>query len=195
MSVQNQVTHLESLGNRVRDLLETLRSSNPDFEHAYETYIQQYGSDIVTVNEPINLVDTIDPVILIFGRNTSIRYSDSKRSLSGSIGALNLKVGSEYILGRREPQDSRLVVWGAKGEEEVELEAYNPEAGIIPSRVHGVFIFQDDRHVFYTDLGSSSGTVIVGESKHQGAFVRVYDPGTMDFPRIKVGHVYTTRKD
>jgi hypothetical protein len=194
MSVQNQMTQSETLKNSLMRTIDRLRSSNASFDHAYETYIQQYGKDIIAVSEPINLADTIEPVILVFGRNTAIRYSDSKRSIHGSLGSLSLKQGSEYIIGRRQPQDSRLVTWSAEGDE-VELEGYNAEAGIIPSRVHAALVFQDDRHVFFADLCSSSGTVIIGESKHYGAFVRIYDPGSPEYPRVKFERVFTSRKD
>ncbi|MDH2900332.1 MAG: hypothetical protein PXY39_05125 [archaeon] len=194
MSAQNQLDQLDSLKESLAKTIEALRSSNPAFEHAYETYIQQYGRDTVSIIDPINLVDTVDPVILVFGRNTAIRYFDSKKLISGSFGSLNLKQGTEYIIGRRQPQDSKLMIWSPKGDE-VELEGYNPEVGIIPSRIHATIVFRDDRHIFFADLVSSSGTVLIGESKRQAAFVRVYDPGSAEFPRIKLTRVYTSRKD
>ena len=194
MSAQNQLAQLDSLKERLAKTIEALRSSNRAFEHAYETYIQQYGKDTISIIDPVNLVDTVDPVILAFGRNTAVRYFDSKKLISGSFGSLNLKQGAEYIIGRRQPQDSKLMIWSPKGDE-VELESYNPEVGIIPSRVHAAIVFQDDQHVFFTDLVSSSGTVLIGESKHHGAFVRVYDPGSAEFPRIKLVRVFTSRKD
>jgi hypothetical protein len=194
MSIQDQITESSSVRDRVIKTIEQLRSSNSFFEHAYETYVQQYGKDIIAINNPINLADTVDPVILVFGRNTAIKYYDSTRSIAGSFGSRTLKQGLEYIIGRRQPQDSKLVTWSVEGDE-LDLEVYNPEAGIIPSRIHAALVFQDDRHVFFTDLGSSSGTVIIGESKHQGAFVHVYDPGSTQFPRIRFGRTYTSRKD
>jgi hypothetical protein len=195
MSVQDQITQSGHLRDRVMKAIEQLRSSNSAFEQAYDTYVQQYGKDVITFNDHVNLADTVDPVIIVFGRNTAIKYFDSTRSVSGSLGSQSLVQGSEYIIGRRQPQDSKLVIWNAASGGESELEIYNPQAGTIPSRIHAALIFQDDRHVLFTDLSSSSGTVIIGESKHLGTFVRIYDPGSAEFPRIRFARTYTLRKD
>jgi hypothetical protein len=194
MSIEGQVTHSDEFRDQLTETFERLCSSNPAFEHAYDTYIQQYGKDVVTFNDPINIADTIDPIVFVFGRNTAIKYFESSRTLSGSLGSQILTKGSNYIIGRRQPQDSRLVIW-SPGNNESELEAYNPQSSTIPSRIHGAILFQDDRHILFTDLGSSSGTVIIGEWRHQGTFVKVYDPGSAEFPRIKFVRTYTLRKD
>lgn len=171
--------------------IEDYRTNNPVFEHAYYTYTQQYG-DVISVNDPINLIDTIDPVILIFGRTTSVKYSDPKATIFGSLGSVRLKPGSVYIIGRRQPQDSTLVIWGPSGEE-VELEKYNPEAGVIPSRVHAALVYLDEAHLYFSDLTSSSGTLLIGETKQRGAFVCVYDPGSVEFPAVKLDWISTER--
>ncbi len=174
--------------------MKDLASKSSNFEHAYSTYVQQYGGDVVTVNDPINLADTISPVIMILGRNTPLSYSDAKKSLYGSLGALELKQGYAYLIGRRQPQDSNLIAWSPDGSE-TELETYNPEAGVIPSRIHAIILYQDERNILFSDLGSSSGSVVVGELKQKGAFVCVYDPGSVEFPRTKFDLISTERKD
>ena len=48
----------------------------------------------------------------------------------------------------------------------------------IPSRVHGVFANLADGRTLYADLGSSAGSIIVGQSRELGgAFVRIYRSG------------------
>lgn len=194
MSVQKQASQSQVIEERLTRLIDSLCSSSLTFEHAYDTYTQQYGRQVVTVNDPINLANTIQPVILVLGRNTPIQYSDPRKTIFGSLGSLELKPGSTYIIGRREPQDSRLVVWDPVGKES-DLETYNPEAGVIPSRIHAAIVFQEENNVLFSDLGSSSGSVIVGEVGHRGAFVCVYDPGSVEFPRTKFDWISTERKD
>jgi hypothetical protein len=193
LSVQNQLNKTEAFKERILDALREIRSSSTTFDHAYETYIQQYGDEVVTVSDPINLVGAKDPLNLIFGRITGIQYSDATKTIRGSLGSMRLKQGAVYIIGRRQPQDSILVIWGPNGVE-VDLEKYNPEAGVIPSRVHGAILFQDDENILFTDLCSSSGTIIVGETKRRGSFVCVYDPGSVEFPAIKLDWISTNRK-
>ena len=166
----------KTVANTLRSLVGTLRTSNPDFEYAYETYSQQYGpSKIVFDSECLNLSGTVDPAILIFGRNCVLRYHDSSKRLSGMLGSVTLEKDKSYVIGRREPQDQVVVCWSSKGDE-VDLAEYNSETSIIPSRVHGAFSHLPGEEICYTDLGSSSGTVIIGESLREGPFIRIYEP-------------------
>lgn len=171
--------------------LDKAREANPDLEEAYETYVAQYGKDKISVSDPFNLSDTVDPAVLVLGRNCTIFYSENSNKLKGRLGSLTLKQGEVYIIGRREPQDSKLVVWSSSGQ--VELETYNASVGTILSRIHAAIVFTEHSQVLFTDLGSSSGSVIVGESKTGGAFVRVYDPGTGASPSIRFDKVQTTK--
>ncbi len=175
----------------IESTIEKLREQYPDFENAYDTYTQQYGNRVIAVNEPVKLNDTTDPVILILGRNCVIFYSDSKKELRGSEGRVELKVGATCILGRRQPQDSKLIAWNT--EREVELGDYNSRAGIIPSRVHAAIVLSENE-TFFSDLGSSSGTVLVGDSSKRGQFVKVYDPGTPSLSSVKIERVNMSRK-
>jgi pSer/pThr/pTyr-binding forkhead associated (FHA) protein len=186
------LTSSVDIKEQINTTVEKLRAANPSFESAYDTYTQQYGKDAVNVNKPINLVNTIDPVTLVFGRNTPIHYSDSNKTIHGSLGSVKLSKGLAYLIGRREPQDSNLVIWGPQGIE-TDLERYNAEAGVIPSRIHAALVFRNDEQVLFTDLGSSSGTIIVGDSKQRGAFTLVYDPGTNEYPRVRFERINTNR--
>lgn len=171
---------------------ERIRSSNPDLQDAYETYTAQYGKDKIAVSDSLNIADTIDPAVIVIGKNCTIFYNDYSKTLKGSMGSINLKLGEVYIIGRRQPQDSKLVVWSSS--EAVELETYNARVGTIVSRVHAAIAFPNEREVLFMDLGSSSGSVIVGESIKKGAFVRIYDPGTDNAPSIKFERITTTKR-
>ena len=190
--MESQSLRAADLRQEIDAVIERLRVKYPDFEHAYDTYTQQYGKSIVTVNEPVKLNDAIDPVILILGRNCVISYYDSKKELEGSEGRIELKVGSTCIIGRRQPQDSKLIAWTPEGE--VELGDYNPRAGTIPSRVHGAIVMLSENEVYFTDLCSSSGTILVGDSSRGGQFVKIYDPGAPSFSAIKIDRVSMSRK-
>jgi hypothetical protein len=170
--------------------LEKARAANPDLEEAYDTYVAQYGKNKITVSDPFNLADTIDPAALVLGRNCTIFYNDYSKKLKGRLGSITLNLGEVYIIGRRQPQDSKLVVWSSHGQSE--LETYNARVGTILSRIHAAIVFSGEKQVLFTDLGSSAGSVIVGESVSKGGFVRVYDPSTTDSPSIKFERVSTT---
>lgn len=171
--------------------IENIYAANSDFQEAYETYVAQYGKEKIAPSEPFNLADTVDPATLILGRNCAIFYYDYSKTLKGTLGSLDLKVGEVYILGRREPQDSKLVVWGLQGS--VELETYTARVGIIVSRLHAAIVYLNEKQVLFMDLGSSAGSVIAGDSVTKGAFVKLYDPGTEKTPMIKSEKIFTTR--
>jgi hypothetical protein len=171
--------------------IERILAINPDFQEAHDTYLQQYGQSKISLSEPVNLTNSIDPVVLILGRNCVITYNDSTKHLKGSQAALRLQPNEIYVVGRREPQDSKLVVWSSKGA--IELEEYNSRVDTIPSRVHGVFANLIDGKNLYADLGSSAGSIIVGQSPELGgAFVRIYDPGSEESPTIRFDRIFTS---
>lgn len=180
-----------SINELVFAAIEKIRLSQPDFDEAYETYVQQYGSDKVSFNTPMNLSDSIDPVALVLGSNCVVFYNDYSKTLKGDIGSLNLKQDEVYILGRRQPQDSKIVAWSEHGG--VELKEYNSRVATIPSRVHAAVVLLSEKETLFTDLGSSAGTMVVGESLKRGAFVKVYDPGTEKTPSVKFERVYTSK--
>ena len=57
-----------------------------------------------------------------------------------------------YIIGRREPQDSKLIVWSSC--DAVELETYNARVGTILSRIHAVIAFPSEKEVLFTILAA-----------------------------------------
>jgi hypothetical protein len=183
------------LSGILRDLVDALRASNSDFEYAYDTYTQQYGSSKITFDaDALNLVGTVDPAVLVFGRNCVVYYSDSSKRLSGTLGSVTIEEGKSCVIGRRQTQDQKLICWGSDGQE-VDLSEYNASASIIPSRIHGAFVNLSGKELFYVDLGSSSGTVVVGESTAEGPFVRIYDPGTNGSSSIKLERTSTAREE
>ena len=183
----------KSLPESIFEEIERLQVVNPDFQEAYDTYLQQYGRAKITLSEPVDSTDSIDPVVLILGRNCVIKFNDSTKHLKGSQGGLNFEPDEIYVLGRREPQDSKLVVWGSRGG--IELEEYNSRVDTIPSRVHGVFANLTDGSTLYADLGSSAGSIVAGQSRELGgAFVRIYDPGSKESPTIRTERIFSSRK-
>jgi len=186
-SIQQSVLDLKQ---EVSKAISNLRVKSPDFEFAYDTYVQEYGeAKLFLGSEPTDLSDTIDKVAITLGRTCTVFYSDSKRSLRGNFGEIKFQPGACYIVGRRQPQDQRLVCWTP--EVAVELEEYDSRASIIPSRVHCAFIYSESG-VKFLDLGSSSGTVLVGESSGTGPFVIAYDPGAVR-PSIRFDRISTAR--
>lgn len=178
---------------RITEALDAIRARNAIFESAYESYVQEYGLSKISFNEAINIADTIDPVSLILGRNCVLSYLDSTKSLKGNLGSLELKWGDVCIIGRRNPQDSSLVGWTTTGAQ-MDLQEYNPRASTIPSRVHAAIIMEGEHRVLFSDLNSSSGTVVVGELAPSGPFVRVYDPGSPSRPTIRFERIMTKQR-
>lgn len=184
-----QVVQRKSCKEEVVSAITSFRAKYPEFEFAYETYVQEYGADKLNLDsEPTDLNGSVDPLAIILGRNCAVFYSDSNKTLRGSLGSINFKPGNTYIIGRRQPQDQKLVCWGPEGS--VDLEDYNSRASIIPSRVHGALVYTN-QGVCYVDLGSSSGTILAGDSTTLGPFVKVYDPGTLRHS-IRIDRVSTS---
>jgi len=179
------------LNSLVWDQLERIADANPDFREAFETYVQQYGHDKIRASEPTELRGSLVPVVFILGRNCVLTFDDSQRQVKGTLGSVTVSPGEMYVIGRREPQDSKLIAWHPTGG--VELREYNSSVDTIPSRVHGLFANLDEGRMIYTDLGSSAGTILVGQSKNLGGpFVRIYDPGSEDKSSIKLQRIYTS---
>jgi hypothetical protein len=174
--------------------IERIASSNSDFQEAFETYIQQYGRTKIKLAEPTDLHGSIAPVALILGRNCIVTYNDSTKQLRGDVGSVKVSPKEFYVLGRREPQDAKLVAWNRSCG--TELQEYNSLVDTIPSRVHGILANLDDGgRTIYADLGSSAGSILVGESQNLGgAFVRIYDPGTGSSDSIKLRRIITSNK-
>ena len=106
---------LTSFQTRLNDSVNEFRKKYPAFEEAYSSYTAQYGEDAVKIHEPFKISEIIDPVIIVLGRTTTLFYRDSRSTLAGSLGSVELESGILYILGRREPLDSKLVIWSRRG--------------------------------------------------------------------------------
>ncbi len=184
-----QSTVSRDLNSLLWDQLEKIAESNSDFREAYDTYIQQYGHDKIRVSEPTELRSFVDPIVLIIGRNCMLAYDDSIKKLKGALGSVMASPGEMYVIGRREPQDSKLVAWHPSGT--VELQEYSSQVDTIPSRVHGLFATLEEGRTIYADLGSSAGTILVGQSKKLGEVIRIYDPGAEGSGSIKIERIYT----
>lgn len=181
---------LATLQTKLAESIGNLRRKYPSFDHAVSSYTGQYGESSVKVYETFKISDTIDPVIIIVGRTTPLFYRHSKRELNGGLDSVIVDSGNVYVLGRREPPDSKLVVWSVKGE--VEIEKYDSRVTIIPSRIHAaIFGLEDD--VLFADLGSTSGSILAGETSKPEPFITLYGPPHMGVHRVALPakYVYT----
>ena len=180
---------LSSFQARLVDSVNEFRKKYPAFEEAYSSYAAQYGEDAVKNHEPFKISETIDPVIIVLGRTTTLFYRDSRRTLAGSLGSIVLESGILYILGRREPLDSKLVVWSRRGENE--LEHYDSRVRIVPSRIHAALFSSEDGAVLFDDLGSSSGSILAGETKKPEPFITLYATPRVGIHRVAIRQKYS----
>ncbi len=173
---------LSSLQSKLETVLEEFRKKYPSFDEAFSSYTAQYGEKAVKVYEPFEISETIDPVVIILGRTTPLFYKNSRRLLSGSQSSIAIERGNLYVMGRREPPDSKLVVWSPK--EESEVEQYDSRVRIIPSRVHAAIFGLEDGEVLFADLGSSSGSILAGETSKPEPFITLYASPRVDIHRV-----------
>ena len=182
--------------NRSRNIFEaklgeaitSYRQRYPDFDEAYISSIGQYGKDSVRVYDLFPIDDVLDPLVIIIGGNATIAYHSEAKTVTGDLGTCNLRTDGIYVIGRREPQDSKLMIWGPQ--EEVEISNYNPLFSVIPSRIHAAFLLTDNRQGFFTDLGSSSKSIVVGENK-TGSFLLVYGQPKLELIEISIRPKYS----
>jgi hypothetical protein len=167
------------------------RSKYASFDEAFRSYTGQYGENAVKVHEPVKISETIDPVIIVLGRTTPLFYRNSKRTLSGTLSSLTVERGQLHILGRHEPADSKLVVWSNAGE--FEIEQYDSRVRIIPSRIHAAIFGSDDGEVLFTDLGSSSGSILAGETAKPEPFIVLYSTASVGIRKVTISSKYPPR--
>jgi len=168
------------------------RKRHDEFDKAYRSYTGQYGDRSVRLYESYKISGTIDPVIIILGRTTPLFYRDSRRLVSGTIGSLTIERENFYLLGRRDRPDSKLVCWSST--EEIELEHYDSRVSIIPSRIHAAIFTDEEYEVYFTDLGSTSGSILSGESLKSGAFIALYGTSIIDVHKITIDAKYARNK-
>lgn len=179
---------IETLQSRFSSEIAELRKVHASFDEAFSTYTAQYGDRAVKLTETCKISETIDPVIVILGRTTPLVYRDSKRTLAGGLATVQIEKGQVYILGRREPPDSKLIVWSRGGESEIEQ--YDSRVRIIPSRVHAAIFGLENGDVLFTDLGSSSGSILAGESSKPEPFITLYAAPKVGIRRVAIPSKY-----
>jgi len=180
-----------SLQSRLEKVTQNFRKTYPSFDDAYTSYSIEYGSGSIKVHEPFKISQTIDPVTIILGRNTPLTYRDSKHILTGGMNSISIEKKETYILGRRTKNDSMLLVWSEKAE--TEITQYDSHVRTIPSRIHAA-IFTDGSDVFYTDLGSSSGSILAGETTKPEPFVTLYATSKVDVHKVTIEPKYGHRR-
>ena len=179
---------LRNLQLKLQACVAQFRRRHPSFDDAFSSYTAQYGEDSVKVYEPFKISETIDPVTVILGRTTPLFYRDSKRSLTGTLSSVTIESGETYILGRRESSDSKLILWSPT--EEIEIEHYNDRARIFPSRIHAGIFASESGEVLFADLGSTSGSILTGESVKPEPFIVVYSTATAGVRRVVIPSKY-----
>ena len=179
---------LASLQEKLADALATFRKKYPSFEEAYSSYTAQYGANSVRVHEPFRISETIDPVIIVLGHTTPLFYLDSRRSLNGSLSSVEIRRDVLYLLGRREPLDSKLIVWSKDSENE--LERFDSRVRIVPSRIHAVIFGSENGDVLFDDLGSSSGSILAGETRKPEPFITLYAAPRVGIHRVELKSKY-----
>lgn len=178
-----------SLQAKLVDAVNHFRAKYSAFEEAYASYTAQYGDDAIRVHEPFKISETIDPVIIVLGRTTPLFYRDSRRTLGGSLGSLKIDEGMVYILGRRETLDSKLVVWSVR--DEFEIEQFDSRVRIVPSRIHAAIFGSEGGEVLFDDLGSSSGSILAGETNTPEPFITLYATPRVGIHRVAIREKYS----
>jgi len=178
--------------SKLSTAISEFRKKYETFDDAYRSYTDQYGDRSIRPYPPYKISGTIDPVIIILGRTTPLFYRDSRKIISGSIGSLTIERGNVYIIGRREPPDSKLVGWSLGGE--TELEQYDSRVRVIPSRIHACIISSRENEIYFSDLGSTSGSILAGESSKPEPFITLYATSTIDINKITIDTKYAEIK-
>jgi len=179
---------LASLNSILAAAIERFRDKYESLDEAYRTYAAQYGESYIKLYEPFRISGTIDPVTIVLGKTTPLFYKDSKKSVTGSLGSFSIMDGEVYILGRREPQDSKLLVWSSS--KEIEIENYDTRASISPSRVHAAIFGLEKGEVLFADLGSTAGSILAGETLKPEPFVVIYKTPATEIHRIDLAGKY-----
>jgi hypothetical protein len=174
---------------RLVEAVSHFRKEYPDFEEAYSSYTGQYGEGAVRMHEPFKISETIDPVVIVLGRTTPLFYRDSQRTLIGSLSSTRIERGLMYIIGRREPLDSKLMVWS--NHSEIELERFDSRVRIVPSRIHAALMGAENGDVLFDDLGSSSGSILAGESNKPEPFITLYATPRVGIHRVELNAKYS----
>ena len=179
---------LTSFQEKLAESVNLFQKKYPAFEEAYSSYTGQYGENSVRVHEPFRISDTIDPVVIVLGRTTPLFYVDSRRALNGSLSSVEIQKGFLYILGRKEPLDSKLIVWSR--EAETEVERFDSRVRVVPSRIHAAILGSESGEVLFDDLGSSSGSILAGETRKPEPFITLYATPRVGIHRVELKSKY-----
>ena len=187
MSMSRSSMDLSVCNSMLSQAIHKFKTKYPSFDEAYGSYLGQYGESSIKEYDPFEISGTIDPVIIIVGRTTPLFYRASRQILTGSLCSLTLEGESVYLIGRREPPDSKLIIWSDT--EESEIEHYDSRVRILPSRVHAA-IFSIDKEAYFADLGSSSGSILAGETSRPEPFIRMYATPSIDVHKVSMDAKY-----
>jgi len=179
---------LASLQSKLASVVNDFCKKYQSFDEAFSSYTAQYGDSSIKVYEPFKISGTIDPVIIILGRTTPLFYRHSHRALAGNLTSVEIESGKVYVMGRREPPDSKLIVWSPAAE--IEIEQYDSRVRIIPSRIHAAIFGLEDGEVLFADLGSSSGSILAGETSKPEPFITLYATPRVEIHRVTIEQKY-----
>ena len=84
--------------------------------------------------------------------------------------------------------DSKLVVWSRDAESEVER--FDSRVRIVPSRIHAAILGAENGDVLFDDLGSSSGSILAGETKKPEPFITLYATPRVGIHRVELKPKY-----
>jgi len=84
--------------------------------------------------------------------------------------------------------DAKLVVWSSKSENEIEQ--FDSRVRIVPSRIHAAFFTSEDGEVLFDDLGSSSGSILAGETTKPEPFITLYATPRIGVHRVAIRTKY-----
>jgi hypothetical protein len=84
--------------------------------------------------------------------------------------------------------DAKLVVWSSKSENEIEQ--FDSRVRIVPSRIHAAFFASEDGEVLFDDVGSSSGSILAGETTKPEPFITLYATPRIGVHRVAIRTKY-----
>ena len=84
--------------------------------------------------------------------------------------------------------DSKLLVWSNDSESEVER--FDSRVRIVPSRLHAAILGAENGDVLFDDLGSSSGSILAGETKKPEPFITLYATPRVGIHRVEIKPKY-----
>lgn len=88
--------------------------------------------------------------------------------------------------------DSKLMVWSRDAE--VEVERFDSRVRIVPSRIHAAILAAENGDVFFDDLGSSSGSILAGETKKPEPFITLYATPRVGIHRVELKAKYAASR-